>query len=544
MKTADLIILSDAIFDGISDRPFQGGIAVLGNKIIAVSNDQKSIRKWADEHTTVLSYENKLVMPGFIDAHMHFFTGAFVNSEYMLTELFEAHSQEECVEMVARFAAANPNLDKISGMGWFPGIWDDPNQRPNRKALDAVVSDKPVYLLSADCHTFWLNSVALAECGITKETEVSFGAIGLDSQGDLDGLLYEIEACAAANENAFILPKELMAGLQSQFYKQLISHGITSTTNMSVTPVMETSFDDIEIAAEMEAVGELPVRIHFYSSLGLNGDMTVAKELRDKYHSDKLRFSGLKQFVDGVTSTYTAFLLEPYSDNAGVCGRANYSYEVYEKGISAANQEGIGVRLHAIGDGAVRMALDAYEASQNTNGEHRCVNTIEHIEVIHPDDIGRFAKLNVIASMQPIHLIMDQNEQPVRIGPKRAQYAWPLKSILESGATLAFGTDYPVAEINPLPNLFAAVERMNAQGHVVGLNPEQKITLAQALKAYTIGSAGAIGRAHDLGTLEAGKLADITILDRNLFQSGTDQISNAAVETTIMDGKIVFNQSK
>lgn len=543
MKKADLVIVGDAIFDGISDKPFQGGIAVLGNKIVAVSKEKENIQEWIDDHTKVLSYENKLVMPGFIDAHMHFFTGGFVNSKYMLTELFEAHSEEDCTQMVARFAAANPDLEKISGMGWFPGIWTNPNQKPTRKSLDLIVPDKPVYLLSADCHTFWLNTKALEECGINKDTTVSFGKIGKDINGELDGLLYEIEACAAANERAFTLPKALMADLQSQFYAQLVSHGITSTTNMSVSPVMETSFEDIEVAAEMEVQGELPIRIHFYPSLGLDGDMTVAKKLREKYHSDKLRFSGLKQFVDGVTSTYTAFLLEPYADNPGVRGYSNYPYEIYEKGVLAANKEGIGVRLHAIGDAAVRLALDVYEASQTANGEHQGINTIEHIEAIHPDDIDRFSKLNVVASMQPMHLIMDQNEQLVRIGSSRAKYAWPLHSLQESGAKLAFGTDYPVADINPLPNIFAAVERMDEHRVAMGINPQEKVTLAQALKAYTIGSASAIGRESDLGTLEEGKLADIIVLDRNLFQYGTEQIPNTAVETTIMDGKEVFQKT-
>jgi predicted amidohydrolase YtcJ len=543
MKKADLVIFGDAIFDGIADNPFQGGIAVLGNKIVAISREERLIQDWIGDRTQVLNCGNKLVMPGFIDAHMHFFAGGFVNSKYMLMELFEAHSEEDCTQMVARFAAANPELEKISGMGWFPGIWDDPHHMPNKKSLDLIVPDKPVYLLSADCHTFWLNSKALEECGINRDTTVSFGEIGKDSNGDLDGLLYEIEACAAANEKAFTLPKELMAELQAQFYNQLISHGITSTTNMSVSPVMETTLTDIEVAAEMEAKGDLPLRIHFYPSLGLDGDMTVAKALKQQYHSDKLRFSGLKQFVDGVTSTYTAFLLESYSDSPGVRGRSNYPYEIYAKGVLAANKVGIGVRLHAIGDAAVRMALDAYEASQTANGAHNCVNTIEHIEVIHPDDIGRFSELDVVASMQPMHLIMDQNEQLVRIGTNRAKYAWPLRSMLNAGATLAFGTDYPVADINPFPNIYAAIERKDEHGAVVGINPEESVTLADALKAYTQGSACAIGRKSDLGTLEAGKLADIIVLNCNLFQSDTKQIANTTVQTTIMDGKIVYQKN-
>jgi predicted amidohydrolase YtcJ len=539
MKKASLVIKSNAVFTGLNDDVFCGGIAIWENKIVAVGGDSE-IAEWISADTEVLEYGDQLIMPGFIDAHMHFFTGAFVNSEYMLMDLFEAHSEEECVKMVEAFAKEHPDFVAITGMGWFPAFWEDHDAMPHCRSLDAVVSDRPVYLLSADCHTFWLNSKALEICGITKDTTVSFGKIGKDENGGLNGLLFEIEACTPANERAFVLSDDKMKELQKKFYFDIAKNGITSTTNMSVNPILEDSFKEYEVAAALEKEGELTVRLHLYPSLGLDTNYEKVRSLREKYSSEKLRVSGLKQFVDGVTSTYTAYMLEPYSDNPETVGFSNYPAELYENCIIAANKEGFGVRLHCIGDAAVRLALDGFEKSNQQNDNGKLKNTIEHIESIHADDIPRFAQLGVVASMQPIHLPLDVNEKVSRIGEERCQYEWPFKTMLENNATLAFGTDFPVAGINPFPNIYAAVTRCDERGELFGTNPQERISLAETLKAYTYGSACAINREKELGTLEAGKLADIIVLDKNIFAGPKEEILNASVKLTIMDGQIVF----
>lgn len=542
MQKASLVIKSNAIFTGLSDSPVKGAVAIEGNKIAAVGSEAE-ISQWIAEDTTVLDYGDQLVMPGIIDAHMHFFTGAFVNSEYMLMELFEAKSEEECAKMVGAFAEAHPDYTAITGMGWFRAFWDDHETLPHRRSLDAVVSDRPVYLLSADCHTFWLNSRALEECGITKDSQVSFGSYGKDENGELDGLLYEIEACAPANERAFQLNESKMKELQKAFYGEIARNGITATTNMSVNPVLESSFKEFEAAAELEREGALTVRLHLYPSMGLEPNFETVKNLREKYCSDKLRISGLKQFVDGVTSTYTAYLTEPYSDCPETRGFSNYSAELYEKCILEANREGLGVRLHCIGDAAVRLALDAYEKSNRQNGNGNLKNTIEHIESIQPEDIPRFAELGVIASVQPIHLPLDVDEKVSRIGTERCRYEWPFQTMLNEKAILAFGTDFPVADINPFPNIHAAVTRCGENGQIVGVNPQEKISVADALRAYTLGSAYAINREHELGTLEPGKLADVIVLEKNIFNIPAAEIAGLKTVLTIMDGKIVYRQA-
>jgi predicted amidohydrolase YtcJ len=537
---ADFVVKSNAIFTAADAAIIKGGVAVSGNKITAVA-DETAINDLIGPDTKVYAFGDELIMPGFIDAHMHFFVGTFVSSEYMLTDLFAAESEQHAVDMVKAFAENHPDYVRITGMGWFSACWKnkDNDALPSRALLDEAVPDRPVYLLGADAHTFWLNTRALEECGITKDTEVTFGEIGKDRAGELTGLLFEIEAAATANKNAFIMPDEIMKKLQTDFFRVLAENGVTSTTDMSASPVQEASFKEYEIAQELEREGLLTARLHLFPSLGINADVSMAKALRKTYASGKLLIAGLKQFVDGVTSTYTAYLLEPYSDKPETKGFSNYPFEVYKESVILANREGFSVRLHAIGDAGVRMALDAFEASKKANPNH-FQNTIEHIECIHPDDIERFADNDVVASMQPMHIILDDDDLLVRIGEKRAQYEYAIKSLLDSGATVAFGTDYPIADINPFANIHAAVTRAEIGGKVIGVNPAEQISLMEALRAYTIGGATAVDRKEELGSLEAGKLADIVVLDRNLFTSKIEDIPETKVMLTIMDGNIVY----
>ncbi|MBN2051657.1 MAG: amidohydrolase [Spirochaetales bacterium] len=543
MESADIILKSNAIFTGITDSVFAGGIAIKDNRIIAVGANE-DIDSRIGSTTRIYDFHDRMVMPGIIDAHMHFFVGAFSSSSYMLMDLFDSRSEKEAADMVRRFADGHPDFKRITGMGWFPIYWGKDSKLPTRASLDAAVPDRPVYLLSGDAHTFWLNTKALEECGITKDTKVSFGDLGKDDRGELTGLLFEIEASATANQMAFRLSEKEQKELQRDFVRRLTMAGITSTTNMSASPVVEQDFREYEIARELEEAGELTVRLHLYPSLGLSTDLSVAKELREKYRSGMLRVSGLKHFIDGVTSTYSAYLLAPYSDKPDTRGYTDYPPEVYRKTVVNANGEGFGVRLHAIGDGAVRLALDAFAESNGLHDNSRIKNSIEHIESLHNDDIPRFAETGTIASVQPIHLILDENEKLSRIGEKRSRNEWPFRSLLDTGATLAFGTDFPVAPINPFPNIHAAVTRRTKDGEMIGINPGERISLAEALKAYTFGGACAVNREQELGTLEPGKLADIIVLDRNLFSAAEEDIPETSVVMTITDGRIVYEKKR
>ncbi len=541
MKTADIVIKGNAIFTAARPDLISGGVAIKDNKIVAVEEGSK-IDSWVGETTKVLSYDNQLIMPGFIDAHVHYFMGAISASEHMCTEIAESSSEEECVEIVKKFSETHPSEKRIIGIGWFPANWHDA-PLPTKHSLDKAVSDRPVYLISADVHTFWMNSMALEEAGITIDLKPKSGEIGKFENGELNGLLFEPEAFMPAMAKVMDLDKETMKEVHRKFLAYIASCGVTSISEMSSDDYTETTYNNYAVVKEMEDAGELTSRMHLYTRLSGIRDFSKALELKKQYFSEKLRLSGVKGFVDGVTSTYTGYLLEPYSDKpetSGI-GAPIEPREEMEASILAANAAGLAVRLHCIGDGAVRMALDLYEASEKANGKHGLKNTIEHIESIHPDDIQRFAELEVIPSMQPYHLTLDLNEKISRIGMERCRWEWPHKTILEKGGKLAFGTDYPVVDFNPFPSIYAAVTRCDDEGNATGVNPEEAISLTEALIAYTAGAANAYGRLGDLGTLEEGKLADIIVVDRNLFDVDPYEIKDASVELTVMDGKIIYS---
>lgn len=342
---------------------------------------------------------------------------------------------------------------------------------------------------------------------------------------------------------AFDLPLERRNRLLKGFMEQAARLGITSVHDMFPLPGLDLG--DLELYRDFEEKGKLTSRIHFLAAL--NGDLEYPKYLRQTYTSDKLKFSGLKQFLDGVPTTYTAYLIDPYSDQRNTRGETLIPPDIVKEWAIEADREGFRVRFHACGDGAVRLGLDCFEDAEKINGSRDARHTIEHIEVIHPDDIERFSKLGVIASMQPEHMAAAErfvdNDYLSRLGKDREPYTWPIKSLKNSGARIAFGSDFPVVELNPLTEVYRAVTRVHNDAQPAGgWNPNEKINLADALRGYTLGSTyGAFGE-NELGTLEKGKLADVIVLDRNLFDIPPEEIRNARIQLTLMDGKIVFEE--
>lgn len=537
MMRADYILKSNAVFTGKENRPFPGGIVVKGNRIIEVT-DKRTVDRY--EANQVIDYGDKLIMAGFVDAHVHYFMGAIAASEHMCTEIANSVSEKNCVDIVKKFAEKHPNEKRILGIGWFPANWKDASL-PSKESLDAVFPDKPVYLIAADVHTLWMNTRALQESEITSETNPRSGSVGIDEKGELNGLLFEPDAMAPAMIKIQEFSTEEMVKLNKDFLCHIAECGVTSISEMSADPYEPSVFKKYCAVKEMEQRGILTARMHIYTELAGHRDFSELKKWRRQLDSEKLRISGVKGFLDGVTSTFTGMLLEPYSDRPETRGIQvpNLSREDVELSIIAANKAGFSVRLHAIADGSVRMALDMYETSNRLNGNEGICNTIEHIEHIHPDDLRRFKELHVIPSMQPYHLILDQMEKVRRIGIERCRWEWPCKSLIKAGAKLAFGTDYPVVDFNPYPTIYAAVTRMDRNGNSTSINPQECISMAEALNAYTSGAAKAYGR-DDIGTLEKGKLADIIVVDKNLFEIPLEEVHGCRTVMTMFDGKIIF----
>lgn len=534
---ADLILKSNNIFTALSGETFSGGVAVKGNRILAAAED---ISAFEGPDTEIRDYGDKLIMPAFIDSHVHYFMGALAASDHMCDTLNETTSEEECVAMIKEFADSHPDEKRILGIGWFPANWNDA-PLPTKKSLDEVIPDRPVYLIAADCHTMWLNTPALKEAGITTDMKPASGSVGKLENGELSGLLFEPAAFSPAMDKVMDLEPETMKELHIKFMHYINQCGVTSISEMSADDYDDTTYRNYAIIKEMDEAGELTCRLHLYTRLEGYTDLSKALEYRKEFFSEKLQLSGVKGFIDGVTSTFTGLLLEPYADKPETCGIdvPNTPEKYNTEYITAANKAGLPVRLHCIADGSVRMALDMYEHSENVNGKLGFYNTVEHIEHIHPSDIPRFSTLSVIASMQPYHLTLDFNEKIRRIGEDRCRYEWPHRSLLDAGAKLAFGTDFPVVDFSPFPNIYSAVTRCDDNGTPTGINPEERITAAEALTAYTKTAAMAYNR-DDIGVLQEGKLADIIVLDRNLLEVPAEEIPEASVLLTVMDGSIVY----
>ena len=539
MNSADMIITSNAVFTSCGDEPFEGGVAIKGNRIVAVGS-REEISKYRTADTAVYDYGDQLIMPGLIDGHDHLWWGAVADSEHVV-DLTSSTSEEEAIEMIKKYAVEHPEEKRIRGFGWFPANWNDA-PLPTKKTLDEAVPDRPAYMNCADAHTLWVNSLALEESGYTPDMELAAGSVGVDENGEMNGLIYEPDAMAYGWKNFYDFPEEQIRTIMKNFMKGLAAQGVTSLSEMSADEYTDYFHDRYLVFKDMAESGEFTSRVHAFTAFMRKTDFTEAVKWKEEFNSPTFRVTGVKGFLDGVTSTYTGLLLEPYTDRPDTIGEGVPldTQESLNASVIAANAAGLPVRIHCIAEGSVRMALDAFEESLKVNGRHGLVNSIEHIETMHPDDIPRFKELGVVASMQGEHLPLEMNEKIARLGEERCRYEWPFRSLADAGAVLAFGTDFPVVYYNQFKGIYAAVARKNYDGTTAGVDNGENLTLPEALRANTIGSAIVYGRDDEIGTLEAGKLADVIVLDRNLFTADVEEIKDAEVALTVMDGNVVY----
>ncbi|MEB2629933.1 amidohydrolase [Peribacillus frigoritolerans] len=538
IKKADIVLCSDAIFTGLTHEPMSGAIAILGNKILSVGS-KAEIEPFIGSGTKVFNYGNQLIMPGFHDFHLHIMFSALSLTSI---NLFEARSAQEVAAKVLEFSKECPGEEWIIGMQWDAGYWHD-KQEPHYKILDAVIPDRPVVLFHAEGHYTWVNSKAMELAGVTEEIrDPDFGRYERDKNGLLTGILYE-DAQQIVLKEALRLTQNKKETILKEFLRLLSQYGITSVNDL-FAPI-DDFLQDYDLFEKLDKQGELSTRFHITPEL--DGNLDKAQILRNKYESKKLQFSGLKQFVDGTVTGHTAYFLKPYSDQVDICGHPALDPEVLIDRVVKADELGFRIRFHAIGDAAIRLALDAFEEAVRKNGKRDSRHTIEHIEVIDSDDIERFSKLGVIASMQPDHMAASSREvYSSIIGPEREKNVFLTKSLLNTGASLALGTDFPVSiSLNPMRQIYTAITRVDSSGDSQNTwHPEQKLTLAEALQAYTYGSAYGCFREHELGTIEEGKLADLVVLDRNLFDIPESEVLKTKVELTINDGKVVYKSEE
>ena len=532
MFTADLIVVNGNIHTMDHSLLTAEALAIHGNRIIAVgSNDD--IKKLAGANTTVINAKGRLVLPGFNDAHVHFMSGGFQLSS---VDLRDANTPQEFAERIRDFAAKLPRGRWITGGDWDHERWPDA-KLPAKELIDRYTPDTPVFVNRLDGHMALANSLALKLAGVTRETkDPDGGVIVRDSKtGEPTGILKD----AAQSFVWKVIPaasfEEKLAAARAAT-NHAASLGVTSVQDMSAgvdVGVYQTLLDRGELKTRVYAVWPLP-----------SWDRLARTGVRAHFGSAMLRTGGLKGFADGSLGSTTALFFEPYLDAPSTSGIP--SDEMFPEGamlerVRGADRAGLQVIIHAIGDRANDNILSIYERVEKENGDRDRRFRIEHAQHLRPQDIPRFARDKVIASMQPYHAIDDGRWAEKRIGHERAKTTYAFRSLLDSGATLAFGTDWTVAPLDPMLSLYAAVTRRTLDGkNPNGWIPEQKISLEEAIRAYTIGSAYAEFQENEKGTIAPGKLGDIVILSRDIFQIDPNEIEKVKVVITIMDGRVVY----
>lgn len=524
------VIISQNVFTGLQDQPEPAAILIDGAKIQAVAPTLKDLALTGEEE--VLDFGEQLITPGLHDFHLHLFTGAL---QMISVPLHDTNSAEEVIEKVKAYAK-NHTKKWIIGFGWDNGSWVE-DQLPTKEMLDLHFPDQPILLNHLECHYCWVNSAALREARITNDTpNPIFGKILRDEQGEATGILVE-KAQDAVQQLAYDFKDEEKIAMLQTFFKEAARLGVTSMNDM-YAPFSEY-LDDFSLLYKLEEMNELTARVFLQPRM--DGDLTRAHQFRADYQHPKIKMNGLKQFVDGVITGHTAYMVEPYADQPHV-GTTTYPLEEMKKWIVEADAQRFSVRLHAIGDGAVRFSLDAFEEARRMNGHMGTRHTIEHIECIQQEDIPRFKELDVIASVQPYHIAaLEQQVYVDRLGEDRFKQTYYSKTLLEAGALLAYGSDFPVVSMEPMREIYHAVTRMDRTNQKTWGTGEQT-TMAETLRAYTQAPAYGSFSEDVLGTIEVGKYADLVVFEQNLFTIEPSDILNNEVVFTMVDGQVVFEK--
>ena len=523
-----LAIVNARIWTADPRRPWADALLVRGERIELVGSSAE-VKKRAGTTVRVLDAGGRMVTPGFIDAHVHFLTGGFALAS---VQLRDARTKAEFIARIKAFAATVPKGTWILNGDWDHTSWG--GELPERAWIDSVTPDNPVWINRLDGHMNLANSLALAAARITRDTkDVSGGTIVRDAAGEPTGVLKDnaMDLMTAVPEPGMDMSLRALDAAMSY----VAERGVTSVHHMG-------TWGELAVFERAHRDGTLRTRIT------ANVPISTWARLRDTVKARGrgdawLRIGGLKGFVDGSLGSHTAAMLAPFSDAPNDAGffvtpeKDLYAY------TSGADKAGLQVIVHAIGDRAIRAQLDIFERVARENGPRDRRFRIEHAQHIAPPELPRFRALGVIPSMQPYHAIDDGRWADKVIGAERAKGTYAFRSLLDHGATLAFGSDWFVAPPTPLEGIYAAVTRRTLDdAHPGGWVPEQKITVEQALRAYTTGSAFAGFQEKEQGMLRAGMLADLVMIDRDLTRIDPVQIRDARILLTMVGGRVVFER--
>jgi predicted amidohydrolase YtcJ len=532
---ADLVLRNGEIITIDKNNPRSEAVAIKGDRIIAVGSN-KDIDRYVDiDVTKIIELEGKLVVPGFIDAHVHFESGG---ESLMEINLSGVTTLEEIQKRIKEKINEVGEGKWIYGRGWdheifLGGKW------PTKELIDVVSPKNPVVLTRVDGHSCLVNSSVLKISRITKNTpDPPAGKIVKDPiTGEPTGILKESAQKLIKSPQ----PSEME---RYETRKKAIKLAINESARLGVTGIHNLT-GDFEIFQELLNNNELKVRVYACASITKDTKtLKTYKEWQKKFENNNhmIKFGYLKVFIDGSLGSGTAAFFEPYTDDPTTTGLTTMSQVELNKLVTLIDKQGFQLGIHAIGSKGNNMVLNAYEEAIKKNGKRDSRHRIEHAQVLIIDDIPRFKEYGVIASMQPTHCITDKRFAEKRIGKDRCKGAYAWKSLLDTGANIAFGTDWPVEPLNPIEGLYAAVTRKDREGESGdGWFPEEKISMEKAIELYTLGSAYASFDENILGSIEKGKLADMVVLSRNLFKIPEDKILETKVIYTIIGGEIIYS---
>lgn len=527
-----LAIVNARVWTGNPARPWADALAIRGDRLAAVGSSAE-VQKLVSRETRVIDAHGAFVTPGFIDSHVHFISAGF---SLRSVQLRDATTPAEFTRRLKAYAAAQPPGTWITGGDWDHTLWG--GELPRRQWIDSVTPRNPVWINRLDGHMALANTAALEAAHVSTGTaDIPGGTIARDPDGQPTGIFKDnaqslIER-AVAEPSAEAKDAALDAAMD-----YVAAQGVTSVVNMGY------SWDDLATFERGHRAGRLKTRIYAAVPLATWAQLrdTIAARGRG---DDWLRIGGLKAFVDGSLGSHTAAMLAPFTDAPQDTGLLVTPPESLYAWTAAADKAGLQVMVHAIGDRAIRLQLDVFERVERENGPRDRRFRIEHAQHLAPNDISRFAALDVIASMQPYHAIDDGRWAERVIGPVRAQTTYAFRSLLDSHAKVAFGSDWGVAPPIPLEGIYAAATRRTLDGaHPDGWIPAQKISVEQALHAYTSTGAYAQFQEAEKGSLATGKLADLVLIDRDLTRIPPETVRDAHVLMTIVGGRVVYERPR
>ncbi|UCE81391.1 MAG: amidohydrolase [Methanobacteriota archaeon] len=531
---ATLIVRNGRIFTVDRGRPWAQAIAVEQDMIVRVGTNEE-VEKTSGSETKILDAGGRLVLPGFNDSHIH---TSMAYEEAYSAQLGDAKSMEEISAAVRKHAEAHPEYRLVGGTGWKHEAALTDQRYPRKEEMDRIISDRPLLIVSYDG---WVG------LGNSKFTEMAVNAFkgrpdhlgGMERDPDTDeaaGVFHNPgDLTFLAGDLSDLIRESEFDGLR-WIFSQLPKYGITSVHDA------QSDFRSFDAYERLRREGGLLSRVYIafgHTRQTTDADLEQIEDIKANHSDEWLRAGAVKLFIDGVLDSHTAAMLEPYADDPSTSGDTKYSPDEFKSIVEKLDRMGFQCMTHACGDRGVRTALDAYEFAAERNGRRDSRHRIEHIEMLSQEDVPRFKRLGVIASMQPMHAAPITDSVYVRAaGQERMRSSFPWRALDEAGAVLAFSSDWSVADLNPLPEIQAAVTRNWSD------DSQRTVTLEKAIEAYTLNGAYAAFEEDVKGSIQEGKLADFVILSDNLFDMEPDEIGGAEVLLTVVGGKVVYRSDR